>query len=151
VKGLQMEHIPYKGLVQALQDIAAGRVDTMYAVIGGARPLIASGQIRGIAVSGKTRSPILPDVPTFAEAGEPDLDASFYFGVAAPSGTPNEAIQKFASAASRIVNAPEFTDKYLVNLGFQPVGDTPEQFAAFLVTDRKAAADKVKASGAKLD
>ncbi|HEX2725345.1 MAG TPA: tripartite tricarboxylate transporter substrate binding protein [Beijerinckiaceae bacterium] len=151
VKGLQMEHIPYKGLVQALQDIAAGRVDTMYAVIGGARPLIAAGQIRGIAVSGKTRSPILPDVPTFAEAGEPDLDASFYFGVAAPSGTPNEAIQKFASAAGRIVNAPEFTEKYLVNLGFQPVGDTPEQFAAFLVTDRKAAADKVKASGAKLD
>jgi len=151
VKGLQMEHIPYKGLVQALQDIAAGRVDTMYAVIGGARPLIAAGQIRGVAVSGKTRSPILPDVPTFAEAGEPDLDASFYFGVAAPSGTPNEAVQKFASAASRIVNAPEFAEKYLVNLGFQPVGDTPEQFAAFLVTDRKAAADKVKASGAKLD
>ena len=151
VKGLQMEHIPYKGLVQALQDIAAGRVDTMYAVIGGARPLIASGQIKGLAVSGKTRSPILPDVPTFAEAGEPDLDASFYFGVAAPSGTPNEAIQKFASAASRIVKAPEFAEKYLVNLGFQPVGDTPEQFAAFLLTDRKAAADKVKASGAKLD
>ena len=151
VKGLQMEHIPYKGLVQALQDIAAGRVDTMYAVIGGARPLIAAGQIRGLAVSGKARSPILPDVPTFTEAGEPDLDASFYFGVAAPSGTPNEAVQKFASAASRIVNAPEFAEKYLVNLGFQPVGDTPEQFAAFLVTDRKAAADKVKASGAKLD
>jgi tripartite-type tricarboxylate transporter receptor subunit TctC len=150
-KGLQMEHIPYKGLVQALQDIAAGRVDTMYAVIGGARPLIASGQVKGLAVSGKGRSPILPDVPTFTEAGEPGLDASFYFGVAAPSGTPNEAVQKFASAASRIVNAPDFAEKYLVNLGFQPVGDTPEQFAAFLVTDRKAAADKVKASGAKLD
>jgi tripartite-type tricarboxylate transporter receptor subunit TctC len=151
VKGLQMEHIPYKGLVQALQDIAAGRVDTMYAVIGGARPLIAAGQIKGVAVSGKARSPILPDVPTFTEAGEPGLDASFYFGLAAPSGTPNEVIQKFASAASRIVNAPEFAEKYLVNLGFQPVGDTPEQFAAFLVTDRKEAAEKVKASGAKLD
>ena len=84
VKSLQMEHIPYKGLVQALQDIAAGRVDTMYTVIGGARPLIASGQIRGIAVSGMSRSPVLPDVPTFAEAGEPSLDASFYFGLAAP-------------------------------------------------------------------
>jgi tripartite-type tricarboxylate transporter receptor subunit TctC len=151
VKGLQMEHIPYKGLVQALQDIAAGRVDTMYAVIGGARPLIASGQIRGIAVSGMARSPILPDVPTFAEAGEPSLDASFYFGVAAPSGTPKEAIQKFASDAARIVKEPEFAEKYLVNLGFQAVGDTPEQFAEFLITDRKQAAEKVKASGAKLD
>jgi tripartite-type tricarboxylate transporter receptor subunit TctC len=150
-KGLQMEHIPYKGLVQALQDIAAGRLDTMFAVIGGARPLIAAGQIKGVAVSGKSRSPIIPNVPTFAEAGEPALDASFYFGVAAPSGTPKEAVQKFASDAARIVKSPEFVEKYLVNLGFEPVGDTPEQFAEFLTTDRQQAAEKVKASGAKLD
>jgi tripartite-type tricarboxylate transporter receptor subunit TctC len=151
VKGLQMEHIPYKGLVQALQDIAAGRVDAMYAVIGGARPLLASGQIKGLAVSGKSRSPIIPNVPTLTEVGEPTLDASFYFGVAAPSGTPTDAVQKFASEAGRIVNSPEFAEKYLLNLGFQPVGDTPEQFAAFLMTDRKEAAEKVKAAGAKLD
>ena len=102
-------------------------------------------------VSGKARSPVIPDVPTFTEVGEPALDASFYFGVAAPSGTPVEAIQKFASDAARIVNSPDFAEKYLLNLGFQPVGDTPEQFAQFLVTDRQQAAEKVKASGAKLD
>jgi tripartite-type tricarboxylate transporter receptor subunit TctC len=151
VKGLQMEHIPYKGLVQALQDIAAGRLDTMYAVIGGARPLIAAGQIKGVAVSGNAGSPIIPDVPTFTEAGEPSLDAAFYFGLAAPGDTPDEAVKKLASEAARIVKEPEFAAKYLTNLGFQPVGDTPEQFAEFLVTDRRQAAEKVKASGAKLD
>ena len=93
----------------------------------------------------------IAEVPTFRESGYPNLDASFYFGVAAPAGTPREAQAKFAAEAARIVNTAEFREKFLTNLGFEPVGDTPEQFAAFLRQDRELAAKKVQASGAKLD
>jgi tripartite-type tricarboxylate transporter receptor subunit TctC len=148
---LDMQHVPYKGLVQGLQDIMTSRLDVMFAVIGGAAPLIKTGKMKGLAVSGKARNALIPDVPTFAESGEPEFDASFYFGLAAPAGTPREMVAKFAAESSKIVNTAEFKDKYLANLGFEPVGDTPEQFAAFLKTDREIAAKKVKASGAKLD
>ena len=151
LNGLQMEHVPYKGLVQALQDVITGRVDTMFAVIGGALPFVQSNKLKALAVSGKARSGVLPNVPTFAEVGYPSFDASFYFAVAAPAGTPRDILTKFASEASQIVNSAEFKEKYLTQLGFEPVGDTPDQFAAFLVNDRKIGAEKVKVSGAKLD
>jgi tripartite-type tricarboxylate transporter receptor subunit TctC len=151
MNGLEMQHVPYKGLVQGLGDIMTSRLDTMFAVIGGAAPNLRAGKMKGIAVSGKTRNALIPDVPTFAEAGLPNFDASFYFGFAAPAGTPREMVAKLAGDASKIVNTAEFREKFLNNLGFEPVGDTPEQFAAFLKTDREVAEKKVKASGAKLD
>jgi len=143
--------VPYKGLVQGLQDIVTSRLDVMFAVIGGAAPMLKAGKMKGLATSGKARNALIPDVPTFAEAGFPNFDASFYFGLAAPAGTPREMIAKFAAESARIVNTAEFREKYLNNLGFEPVGDTPEQFAAYLRQDRELAAQKVKASGAKLD
>jgi tripartite-type tricarboxylate transporter receptor subunit TctC len=149
--GLDMQHVPYKGLVQGLQDIMTSRLDVMFAVIGGAAPHLKAGKMKALAVSGKARNALIPEVPTFAEAGLPGFDASFYFGLAAPAGTPREIVQKFAAESAKIVNAPEFREKYLNNLGFEPVGDSPEQFAAFLREDREVAARKVKASGAKLD
>ena len=149
--GLDMQHVPYKGLVQGLQDIMTSRLDVMFAVIGGAAPMLKAGKMRGLATSGKARNALIPDVPTFAEAGFPNFDASFYFGLAAPAGTPREMIAKFAAESARVVNTAEFREKYLNNLGFEPVGDTPEQFAAYLRQDRELAAQKVKASGAKLD
>jgi tripartite-type tricarboxylate transporter receptor subunit TctC len=151
LNGLDMQHVPYKGLVQGLQDVMTSRLDAMFAVIGGAAPLLKAGKMKGLAVSGKSRNPLIPDVPTFAEAGLPNFDASFYFGLAAPAGTPRDIVTKFAAESAKIVNTAEFKEKYLNNLGFEPVGDTPEQFAAFLKQDREMAARKVKASGAKLD
>jgi tripartite-type tricarboxylate transporter receptor subunit TctC len=149
--GLDMQHVPYKGLVQGLQDIMTSRLDVMFAVIGGAAPQLKAGKMKGLAVSGRHRNPLIPDVPTFAEAGEPDFEASFYFGLAAPAGTPREMIAKFAAESAKIVNTAEVKEKYLANLGFEPVGDTPEQFAAFqrteferwkkLIADRKISAD----------
>jgi tripartite-type tricarboxylate transporter receptor subunit TctC len=80
----------------------------------------------------------------------PDFDASFYFALAAPAGTPRDMVAKMAGESARIINTPEFKER-LTTLGFEPVGDTPEQFAAYLKQDRELAAKKVKASGAKLD
>ena len=151
LNGLEMQHVPYKGLVQGLQDIMTNRLDTMFAVIGGAAPHLKAGKMKGLAVSGQTRNALIPDVPTFAEAGLPNFDASFYFALAAPAGTPRELIAKFADESGKIVTSAEFKEKYLANLGFEAVRDTPQQFAAFLAKDRELAAKKVKASGAKLD
>jgi tripartite-type tricarboxylate transporter receptor subunit TctC len=151
VNGLDMQHVAYKGLVQGLQDIMTSRLDVMFAVIGGAAPHLKAGKLKGLAVSGKARNAQIPDVPTFAESGYADFDASFYFGLAAPAGTPREMVAKFAAESAKIVNTAEFRERFLNNLGFEPAGDTPEQFAAFLKQDRELAAKKVKASGAKLD
>jgi tripartite-type tricarboxylate transporter receptor subunit TctC len=151
LNGLDMQHVPYKGLVQGLQDIMTSRLDVMFAVIGGAAPHLKAGKMKGLAVSGQTRNGLIPDVPTFTEAGFPNFDASFYFGIAAPAGTPRELVGKMAEEAGKIVRASEFKEKYLINLGFEAVGDSPAEFAAFLKQDRELAARKVKASGAKLD
>jgi tripartite-type tricarboxylate transporter receptor subunit TctC len=151
VNGLDMQAVHYKGLVQGLQDIMTSRLDVMFAVIGGAAPNITAGRMRGLAVSGRFRNGLIGEVPTFAQAGYPSFDASFYFGLAAPAGTPKDIVAKVAADAGRIVNTIPFRERFLNPLGFEPVGDAPEQFAAFLAKDRQAAEKKVKASGAKLD
>jgi tripartite-type tricarboxylate transporter receptor subunit TctC len=151
LNGLEMQHVAFKGLVQGLGEIMTSRLDVMFAVIGGAAPNLKAGKMKGLAVSGKSRNPLIPDVPTFAESGMPNFDASFYFALAAPAGTPREMIAKMAADSAKVVQAAEFKEKFLNNLGFEAVGDTPEQFTAFLKGDREAAEKKVKASGAKLD
>ena len=148
---LDMQHVPYKGLVQGLQDLMTSRLDVMFAVIGGAAPHLKAGKMKALAVSGQTRNVLIPEVPTFTEAGLPNFDASFYFGLAAPAGTPRELVARMADEAGKIVRTSEFKEKYLINLGFEAVGDSPAGFAAYLKQDRELAAKKVKASGAKLD
>ena len=150
LNGLEMQPVHYKGLVNGLQDIMTSRLDLMFAVIGGAAPHLKAGKMKGLAVSGSHRHPLIPDVPTFAEAGLRDFDASFYFALAAPAGTPRDVVAKLAAESARIVQTAEFRER-LTTLGFEPVAETPEQFAAFLKRDRELAQKKVQASGAKLD
>src|SRR5258708_25594817 len=109
--GLDMQHVPYKGLVQGLQDIMTSRLDLMFAVIGGAAPHLKAGKMQGLAVSGQTRNVLVPEVPTFTEAGLPNFDASFYFGIAAPAGTPRELDYKMAQEARQIARTSEFKEK----------------------------------------
>src|SRR5438477_1500829 len=150
LNGLDMQHVPYKGLVQGLQDIMTSRLDVMFAVIGGAAPHLKAGKMKGFATSGNHRHPLIPDVPTFAEAGLREFDASFYFALAAPAGTPRELVAKLAAESAKIVQTAEFRER-LTTLGFEPVSETPGEFAAFLKRDRELAQKKVQASGAKLD
>lgn len=151
IHGLQMEHIAYKGLPAAVQELMAGRIDAMFAVTGGVATLIETKKIKALAVSGRQRQPAAPNVPTFSEVGYPAFDASYYFGVVAPKGTSPEIRSRFARDMSHVINTTEFKSKYLQPLGFDAVGDTPEQFAAFLKSDGETGVQKVKISGAKLD
>lgn len=151
LNGLQMEHVAFKGLPPAVQELMAGRIDAMFAVTGGVAPFLESGKIKALAVSGRNRQPAAANVPTFAEVGYPTFDASFYFGVVAPKGTPADITSRFARDMSKIINTAEFKSKYLQPLGFEAVGDTPEQFASFLKSDRELGAQKVRVSGARLE
>ncbi|HET7362895.1 MAG TPA: tripartite tricarboxylate transporter substrate binding protein [Burkholderiales bacterium] len=150
LNGLEMQPVHYKGLVNGLQDIMTSRLDVMFAVIGGAAPHIKAGKMKALATSGSHRHPLILDVPTFAEAGLRDFDASFYFALAAPAGTPRDIVAKLAAESAKIVHTAEFRER-LTTLGFEPVGETPAEFAAFLKRDRELAQKKVQASGAKLD
>ena len=150
LNGLDMQPVHYKGLVNGLQDIMTSRLDVMFAVIGGAAPHLKAGKMKGLATSGGHRHPLIPEVPTFAEAGLRDFDASFYFALAAPAGTPRDIVAKFAAESAKIVQTPEFRER-LTMLGFEPVAETPAEFVAFLKRDRELAQKKVQASGAKLD
>src|SRR2546422_2597212 len=129
INGLQMEHVAFKGLPAAVQELMAGRIDAMFAVTGGVAPFLESGKIKALAVSGRNRQPAAPNVPTFAEVGYPTFNASYYFGVVAPKGTPADIASRFARDMSKVINTAEFKSKYLQPLGFEAVGDTPEQFA----------------------
>lgn len=148
---LEMQHVPYKGLPPALQDLVTGRIDLMFAVIGGAAPFLDSGKLKGLAVAGEHRWPLEPNVPTFTEAGSASFEAaSFYFALAAPKGTPSAVVNKLAKDAAVVTQGEDFKARLKV-LGFEAASDTPAQFAAFLQKDRVLGAQKVKASGAKLD
>ncbi|MEI7782977.1 MAG: tripartite tricarboxylate transporter substrate binding protein [Betaproteobacteria bacterium] len=151
VHGLQMEHVAFKGLPAAVQELMAGRIDAMFAVTGGVAPHVESGKVKALAVSGRSRQPAATKVPTFTEEGYASFEASYYFGVVAPKGTPPEINARFARELARIIAADDFKTRYLQPLGFQAVGDTPEQFSAFLKTDREMGAQKVKVSGARLE
>lgn len=96
-----------------------------------------------MAVSGKSRQSEIPNVPTFADSGLPNFDASFYLAVFAPKGTPPEIIQRFARDMRTVISDPEFQKKYFQPQAYQPIGDSPEEFAQFLKKDREVAAEKV--------
>ena len=145
--GLQSVHVPYNNLSLALQDMAASRVDMSLVVTGGARAFLEKKSVKPIAVSGTKRQPLLPDVPTFAEAGYKDYEASVYFGLAAPAQTPLGIRERIAADIGELISTPEFQKKYLAIYGFEPVGSTPEFFAAFLKSDKAATLKRIEAAG----
>src|SRR5262249_30246952 len=109
-------------------------------------PHIRSGAVKALAVDSDTRSSLFPDVPTLSELGFPNL-APVYFGFVAPAGTPKPIINKLHAEISRIGNEPSFREKRLVDIGIQPVFDTPEQFARALGEQRENSARLIRGSG----
>ncbi|HEY9380129.1 MAG TPA: tripartite tricarboxylate transporter substrate-binding protein, partial [Burkholderiales bacterium] len=113
-------------------------------------PHIKAGKVKAIAVSGAQRSPQFPDVPTFAEAGYPQVESYAWYGFFAPAGTPKELIAKINAAALQAMKQPEF-QRTLADTGSDFVGDTPENFKAFVQAEAEKWSKVVKLSGAKVD
>lgn len=149
--GTYMTHIPYRGSAPALTDLIGGQADLMFDNLPSALPHIKSGKLRALGVTSGNPSPALPGVPTIAEAGPVrGYEATSWFGVLAPAGTPSDIVLKLQQTLSKALASPEMREK-LVSQGAEPVGDTPEQFARHIQAETAKWAKVVQASGAKVD
>jgi tripartite-type tricarboxylate transporter receptor subunit TctC len=127
--GLDMVHVPYKGGPPAATDLIAGQIELLFFNTPGALPYVKAGKLRALGVSTAKRSPLLPDVPTIAEGGVAGFDTEVWFGLVAPAGTPLEIVAKTHRDVARVVALPEVR-KQLLDIGAEPVANTPDEFAA---------------------
>ncbi|MFH0794969.1 MAG: tripartite tricarboxylate transporter substrate binding protein [bacterium] len=148
--GVKMQHIPYKGSGQAIADLLGGQVQLYFTPPLPAVPFIKVGKLKAIAVSGETRLPTLPQVPTFTEAGLPGFDVRIWYGVLAPAGTPKDIIDKLSTEIGRILAMRDIKEK-LIGLGVEPLISTPDQFAAMMKADLTLFAKIIKAANIKLE
>ena len=142
-------HVPYKGAAPALQDVIAGHDQMMFATAASVVGHIRSGKVRAIAVTTLKRTAILPDLPTMDEAGLKGFDASTWHGLVAPTGTPPEIIAKLHDAAVKALHDPG-VQASLGRLGVDIVGDTPDQFKAYIAAEIPKWKAIVQASGATM-
>ena len=147
--GTKMEHIPYKGSGPLITDLIGGRVQLSFQTTIAVINHIKSGRLKAIAVSGKTRSSALPQVPTFAEAGLPNFDMTGWYGILAPAASPKEVIDKMSRAMAVILLMPD-VQEYLAKQGFEPLISTPEQFTALMKADFAKYAHIIKTANIKL-
>jgi tripartite-type tricarboxylate transporter receptor subunit TctC len=146
-----MVHFPYKGSGPALTDLAGGTMQVMFDNLPSSMQLIKSGKLKALAVTSAQPSPALPGVPTVAAAaGLPTYEASSWFGLLAPAGTPGEIVSRIQMEVAMALSTPAVRER-LQAQGAVPVGSTPEQFAAFIHAEHDKWAVVVKASGAKVD
>lgn len=147
--GLEMTHVPYRGGGPAIADTIAGHIPVYFANLSEALPHVASGQLRLLAVSGVKRSAQISDVPTVSESGYPGFQSLTWNGILAPAGTPKEIVNRVAHEVSLAVKDPVIV-KNLTNLGVDPIGDQPAQFAATIATDIAIWSETIKAAGVTL-
>jgi tripartite-type tricarboxylate transporter receptor subunit TctC len=134
---IKLQHVPYKGNAPAVNDLMAGHIPVMCNNLGGTLPYMSSGQIRILAQTGKTRSPAVPDVPTFAELGIGGLDTGLWMGLMVPKATPKEVVATLNAALTKVMNSPATKEK-LAKLGAAPLNPSPASFDERIRSDRRA-------------
>jgi tripartite-type tricarboxylate transporter receptor subunit TctC len=153
MSGTFMVHFPYKGSGPALLDLVGGSTDVMFDNLPSSMALIKAGKLKALAVTSAQRSAALPDVPTIEQAGGPAMkgfDASSWFGLLAPAGTPPEVVQRIQQEVAKALSTPAIKEKLLAQ-GAIPGGNTSAEFTKFIDAEHKKWAQVVKASGAKVD
>lgn len=148
--GTDIVHVPYKGAPQAVTDVVAGHMGMMFNSIAPLVAHIRAGRVRVLGIASAQRSPQLPDVPTISESGVPGFEAVNWFGLFAPAKTPRPIVARVNAALVKTVHSAEIQAQFLA-LGADPVGSTPEEFAAFVRRDLEKYAKIVKVSGARVD
>lgn len=148
--GIDLTHVPYKVIGQATTDLLSGQVSLWFPTIPGALPHIKAGRMSALAVAGAKRSPALPEVPTVAESGVLGFEASTWYPILAPAGTPKAIVDKLNTRLVAILNTPE-VNAQLVRQGVEPIGSSPAQLASHLKIELTKWAKVVQVSGARVD
>ena len=146
--GVKLVHVPYKGGGPAMGDLVGGQVNLVFATAASAVPHLKSGRIKGIAVTTAKRSALMPELPTVAEAGVAGFEANNWYGLVVPAKTPRAIIDRLNAEVTKVLNMPEVKTT-LFNQGLDAAPGTPEQFGAYIKSERATWAKVIKASGAK--
>ena len=148
--GVQIQVVPYKGTGPALNDTLGGHVHAYFSSPTAVIAHVKAGKLKALAISGTNRTPALPDVPTFAEAGLPGFDAGTWAGILAPAATPKEIVNKLSSEIAAIMKLPDIREQ-LTAQGLEPFVTTPEQFAALIRADTERFGRIIKAANIKME
>ena len=148
--GVDIVHVPYKGSDGARTGILGGQVQMMIDAITTMAPNVRGGKLKALGTTGKTRSGVLPDVPTVAEAGVPGYEAGIWLGLMAPAGTPRPVLERLNAEINKIINAADVRENW-IKQGAMPMGMSIDQFDKFLREEIVKWANVVKISGAKVD
>lgn len=148
--GIDLTHVPYKGVAPATADVVAGQVDVMFTGTSSALPYVKEGRLLALAVSSKHRQPALPDTPSVAEAALPQYDFMTWYGTAVPARTPPEIVNRLSREIAAALGQPDVKAR-LASLGVEGAPSTPEQFAAFMQKESESLARMVRITGVKAD
>ena len=149
-QGIRMLHVPFKGVVASYAEVVAGRVDLGVSSIASPMGHIRAGRVRAIAVTGKERSALLPDVPTFAESGFPQYDMPIWFGLVGPAGVPQPVVMRLVQEVARSIEKPKVRDMFLAQ-GARPTTSTPADFGRRVEAEMRQWRELIQKAGIKLD
>jgi tripartite-type tricarboxylate transporter receptor subunit TctC len=150
ISGADIQHVPYKGTALVIPDLANGQIAMLFDSLASAMPHIRSNRARPIAVNAVRRSPLLPEVPTLAEAGMPEFNTNTWFGMFAPAGTPKEIVAKVHGDVMAALQAADLRERF-ASVGAEPVGGTSEQFTARILSDTNRWAQVIKTAKVKIE
>ena len=142
--GVDIVHVPYKGAGDAISNLLGGQVQLMFSSPASVVQLLKSGKLKGLAVTGAKRQQAAPDIPTFTEAGLPQVDVSEWYGVLVPAGTPKPIVAKLSAEIVRILRMPDVSERIAQTQFAEPVGSTPEGFARFIETESSRLAKVIR-------
>ena len=148
--GVDIVHVPYTASAPIHPDLLNGQVQMVFAVPATALPPIKAGRLRALGISSPTRSPLVPDIPTIAEAGVPGYVSDSWYGIVVPARTPQAIVSKLSSETRRILQLPEFKDR-MTAIGVELVPSTPEEFGQFIKSEIERWGRAVKASGVRIE
>ncbi|MBC8022669.1 MAG: tripartite tricarboxylate transporter substrate binding protein [Burkholderiales bacterium] len=134
--GVKLTHVPYKGTQQSIPDLMSGQVGMLFDNVLTGKPNAESKRVKGLAISSRERSPLVPDLPTVSESGLPGFDSWNWFGVFGPAGTPQAVVDRLNAELNRIVTDPAIRERF-AQLGFETTGGTPAQFAAVVQSEAR--------------